>query len=158
MFHVNVSPEQISYVEHLIENVNFGRRGVFDGSKNQQRTGLIGQVVLSDLLGVERPKGGGFDGGVDFTIEGFTVDLKTMGRTVDFKPSYVHNFTGSQIHFDTDILLFASLNMRKNILTVCGYLPKDELKTKATFFKFKEKRFRDNGTYLLVRDPKGLYE
>ena len=43
---IQVSPEQIKYVESLLKKVNFGQRGDADGDYNMQRTGIIGQVVV----------------------------------------------------------------------------------------------------------------
>lgn len=158
MFDIQVNTEQIQYVETLLKTVNFGRRGDADGNYYQQRTGIIGQVVVADALGYERPKGDGFDKGVDLIICGTTIDVKTMGRTVPMKDHYAHNFMGSQAHFNTEAYLFTSLNINKNILTICGWLPKKEFLETSAFYKCGEKRYRDDKTYFRVRGRAGMYE
>lgn len=159
MFDVKARPVQISYVEELLKTANFGRRGEFDGNYEQQLTGILAQTVVSDLLKQERPVDTGKpDGGVDFVINGLTVDLKTMGRTVPMKDSFVHNFYASQAKFDTAVLLFASFNKRTKVLTICGWLTKEDFMSKATHFPQGSKRCRDNGTFITVLGKAGNYE
>ena len=157
MFDVKVSDEQITYAEFLITHYNFGQRGYGDGSPKEQRTGMIGQVVLADLLGLPRPTGEeGFDGGYDFVINGKKVDLKTMSRTGPMKSFYVHNFIGYQIKYDTQIFIVASLNTTNNILTICGTVTKERILEKAVFTPQGGYRMRSDGTRFKVKAP--LYE
>jgi hypothetical protein len=160
MLDIHVSPEQIKYVEDLLQRVNFGRRGDADGDYTMQRTGIIGQVVVCDLLKQPRPKGDGFDKGIDLEIHGMKIDVKTMGRTVPFVRGrgYVHNFMGSQAHFDTQIYLFCSFNMRKNILTICGWLPKVDFFQRSSFFRQGEIRVNHGGKRIAIRRKDGMYE
>lgn len=71
MVEIKVTNEQISYAENLVKKYNFGQRGYGDGSPKEQRTGMIGQVALADILGPPRPTGEkGFDGVYDFILNG----------------------------------------------------------------------------------------
>ena len=135
MFDEKVSQEQLDYAIEMIKKYNFGQRGYGDGTEKEQLTGIIGQTVFADLIGEERPDGStGFDGGKDFVINGKTVDIKTMTRKVPVKDFYVHNFVGYQKEYEVDYYVFASYNTTNRILTICGYISKEEFFQKAKFF------------------------
>lgn len=156
---INVIPtvEQFNTTKELVMNHNFGQRGKGDGSRRMQAIGIMGQIMFADLLHHPRPTGeNGFDGGYDFVIDGKRVDLKTMARTVDVKPHYVHNFVGWQLKYDCEYYVFASYNTEKNILSICGVIKKDDFLKKATYYNQGDKRYRDDGTFFLARTP--LYE
>lgn len=157
MLDVNVSLEQIEYAKNLVEKYNFGQRGYGDGNEREQLTGIIGQTVFADLIGQKRPDGStGFDGGVDFVINSKKVDLKTMTRKVPVRDYFVHNFIGYQQNYDVDYYVFASYNTSNNILTICGYVSKEEFFTKAEFFPKGSLRERSDGTTFRTFAP--LYE
>ena len=157
MFQEKVPDEVIKYVEKLLKDHNFGQRGYADGDYSEQKTGLIGQTLIQDLFNIPRPDGSeGFDGGVDFIFGSKNIDVKTMGRTVDPKLSYVNNFIGLQKEYNSDILIFCSLNKNTNILTICGWISKEDFLKKASFFKSGTKRYRDDGTYFYTKAE--LYE
>lgn len=98
----------------------------------------------------------GFDGGVDFIINNKSVDLKTMSRRVFVQPHYVHNFIGYQENYEVDYYIFASYNKKADILTICGYVSKEQLKQRANFYPKDATRYRDDGTSFKSRAP--LYE
>lgn len=157
MFDVKVTDEQIAYAEELIKNYNFGQRGYGDGTPKEQRTGMIGQVVLADLLGQPRPTGEeGFDGGYDFVIDEKRGDLKTMSRTTSMRDYFVHNFIGYQLKYDTQQFIVASLNTTNNILTICGTVTKQQILEKAVYTPMGGYRTRSDGTKFRVKAP--LYE
>lgn len=157
MFDVKVSEEQLDYAEKLVEKYNFGRRGYGDGNKSQQLTGIIGQTVFADLIGQKRPDGSsGFDNGTDFFINGKKVDIKTMTRTTPVKDYYVHNFIGYQKNYDVDYYVFASYNTTNRILTICGYISKEEFFKKAAFYPKGSWRTRSDKTSFQTFAP--LYE
>ncbi len=157
MFDVPVSQEQIVYATDMVERYNFGQRGYGDGNKREQLTGVIGQTVFADLLGVARPNGaGGFDGGHDFCIHGKTVDIKTMSRTVAMRDYFVHNFVGYQKNYDVDFYVFASLNTKNNVLTICGCVDKETFFKRAKYFEKGSVRTRSDGTTFRTFAP--LYE
>lgn len=156
---INIIPtkEQIDTSKFLTQKYNFGNRGTADGSQKMQEVGILGQIVLADLINSKRPKGDeGFDGGFDFILFDKKIDVKTMNRTVDMKNHYVHNFIGYQLKYDCEYYIFQSYNTTKNILSICGVIKKDDFLEKSNYYKKGDKRYRDDGTYFYSRAP--LYE
>lgn len=157
MFVEIVTNEQKEYAKRIVAYSNLGKRGKADGNKSEQLTGVIGQTVAADLLGLPRPVGGeGFDGGVDFVINNKRVDVKTMTRTTDMKMDYVHNFIGYQKSYIVDYYIFLSYNKEKDEITFCGCIDKKSFFDKADFFREGAKRYRNDGTYFFSKAP--LYE
>lgn len=145
--------EQKIYALKLVNKINFGMRGIFDGKKKDQYAGILGEVVLSDYLGIGRPKGGtGYDKGIDFVFKNKKIDLKTMVRKVDVKPNYVCNLLKSQtINSETDYYLFASINKTKSEIEFLGYFDKTNLSDK--YLPPTKRRVRDDGTHFdLITD------
>ncbi|MGN0649178.1 MAG: hypothetical protein ACI4KM_01980 [Oscillospiraceae bacterium] len=154
MFDIRVTDEQISFAQDMVNRYNFGMRGYGDGNRKEQLTGIIGQTVFADLLGMPRPNGeDGFDNGVDFVINGRKTDIKTMSRTVPVQDHYVHNFIGYQRNYDVDYYVFASFNTRTNVLSICGYVSKDEFFQRAQFYEKGQMRYRDDGTGFPAKAP-----
>lgn len=157
MFIRTVTDEQYEYASRMVAYYNFGRRGRGDGNEAEQLTGIIGQTVLADLLGLERPSGeNGFDGGVDFNINGKRVDVKTMTRTTDVRDYYVHNFIGYQRNYNVDYYIFQSYNKTNREMTICGYIDKESFFEKAEFYEEGSLRTRSDGTSFHSKAP--LYE
>lgn len=157
MFTVKVTDEQIAYATDQVHRFNFGRRGIGDGNQQEQLTGIIGQTVIADLFRQTRPDGSaGFDHGVDYNICAQKIDVKTMGRTTDMRDYYVHNFIAFQIGYNVDYYIFTSLNTVKNELTICGFISKQGLKEKATFFPAGSIRTRSDRTTFRTKAP--MYE
>jgi len=157
MLDVKVTQEQLNYAISMVCKYNFGQRGYGDGGKKEQLTGIIGQTVFADLIGAKRPKGStGFDGGTDFFINGKKVDIKTMTRKVPVKDYYVHNFVGYQRNYDVDYYIFASYNTSNRVLTICGYIEKEDFFKKAIYFPKGSLRTRSDGTSFRTFAP--LYE
>lgn len=123
--------QPIIYACYQVEHNNFAKRTgeTKNGTKTEQRTGLIAQTILADYLDQPRPVGDGkFDGGVDFKINGANVDIKCMGRTVYIEHQWVHNLIKSQVDdkkSETDYYIFCSLNKKESTLQICGYVQKN---------------------------------
>ena len=157
MIDIRVTEEQKAYASDMVARYNFGRRGYGDGNQKEQLTGIIGQTVLADVLGLDRPNGaGGFDNGVDFVINGRKVDIKTMSRTVPVRDHYVHNFIGYQMRYNVDFYIFASYNTRTGVLSICGFVSKEEFLERAKLYNKGDLRYRDDGTSFPTKAP--LYE
>ena len=157
MFHIKISSRIKDHCENQIREFNFAQRGKMDGTKEQQLVGIIGQSAIQDVCGLPLVDGStGFDGGEDMKIGNYICDIKTMGRTVPVKPSYVNNFVGLQKSYNTDIYIFASLNKTNYILTVCGWIPKGEFFQKASHFEKGDKRTRADGKEIELDEE--LYE
>lgn len=157
MINIHPTEEQINTAKYLTEKYNFGNRGRGDGNQRMQEVGILGQIVFADLFKMNRPTGdSGFDGGFDFVIKGNKIDVKTMSRTVDVKPHYVHNFIGYQLKYDCEYYVFQSYNITTNTMSICGIISKDDFLEKSKFYRKGDKRYRDDGTYFFSRAP--LYE
>jgi len=128
MFKIKITTEQKEYAWKLVNECNFGNRGVFDGNKERQYTGILGEVVMADGIGFGRPLGGlGSDNGIDFIIHDMAIDLKTMGRTVDPTNNYINNLVASQVESETEMYVFASINKGTLEMTFCGFIKKENL-------------------------------
>ena len=130
----------------FLQHNNIGNRHTANGNKEEQYVGLLGEMVVADIFNIEHKLSKGFDGGFDFVIDGKKADVKTMGRNVDVKMNYVNNFIAFQSGFNCDLYIFCSINKNKSELTICGWVTKQELFDRATYYPKGEKRTRDNGT------------
>ncbi len=157
MFSIAISRELKEYCGDLIARYNFGNRGVADGNREEQYTGLLGQSIVCRLLEYPLPTGeGGFDDGVDIEINGLRMDVKTMCRTTPVRKYYVNNFMALQKNYRTDVYLFCSLNKTSSVLTVCGWVTKAQLLDRAVFFAKGTKRRRSDKTWFRIKAD--LYE
>jgi hypothetical protein len=151
MFTIKVSNELESYCIDQVDKYNFGQRFTANGNKEQQLTGIIGQSVVMLLFDLHLPNGSnGFDNGVDLIYDDKTIDVKTMGRNTDVKPSYTNNFIKLQDYFPTEIYIFCSYNKLKKEVTVCGWIDKENFILKRTFYEKGSKRIRFDGTELII--------
>lgn len=150
-----ITDKQKAYAWELVNKTNFGKRGVFDGDKEKQYTGMLGQTVMADGICHKRPTGeGGFDNGVDFVIATLNVDLKTMGRTVEVAKHFVNNLVASQVKYATHVYVFASINKESSVFTINGFLKKEDMQ--QFFLPKGTTRSRDDGsTFSLAAD---MYE
>ena len=149
MFDVPVKKKILRHCEKELDLHNFGQRGVADGNRQQQMTGIVGQSVVADLFGLPLVDGStGPDGGMDILYRDMKIDIKTMGRNVPVlnKPRYVNNFLSLQKHFPTDLYLFTSLNKATNVLTIIGWTTKQAMMRDADFHKKGQYRHRDDGS------------
>ena len=155
MFDIPITKEQKEYTWKLVKSCNFGNRGKFDGDLERQYTGILGQTVMADGLKEKRPDGTeGFDNGIDFVIMGKNVDLKTMGRTTEVRPSYVNNLVASQCKYATQFYVFSSINKKTNKITFIGVLPKKNLE--KYFLKEGTERTRHDRTKFKIKTD--MYE
>jgi hypothetical protein len=151
MITIKVTEQLESYCIDQVEKFNFGKRFTANGNKEQQLTGIIGQGVVMQLFGLELPDGRkGCDDGVDLVFENKTIDVKTMGRNTDVKPTYTNNFIKLQDYFKTEIYIFCSYNKIKKEVTICGWIDKDNFVSKRNLFEKGSKRTRLDGTELII--------
>lgn len=147
---LEVPQHVIDDVDEFLKTHNIANRGEFDGNKENQKTGLIGESVVNHWLKGEyidfSQYADGNDGGIDIIHNDFTIDVKTMKRGVFVQPDYVNNFPAVQIDTPTDIVVFASYNKKQEIIEVCGWIMKKMIKFKATYLEEGTKRFRGNDT------------
>lgn len=145
---IKVKQSILNGIDQFLSTNNIANRGYADGSKHKQKIGLIGEILAYEYLLKNEPnfKQNGFDGGFDFTYNGYKVDVKTMERSVYMQENYVHNFFAVQKNFDADILLFCNYNNITTTLELCGWLYKKDFLTKANYYKAGTIRKRTNGT------------
>jgi hypothetical protein len=152
MFSVRPNEEQRRQAYNLIQSTNFGNRGEFDGSPEDQFIGILAEIVLAENMNLKRHSGNGFDNGYDFIIGDVKVDLKTMGRTTDPLPNYISNIPASQLtdKYESEVFLFASYNKTSKLLTFIGILPKSEIK-REWFHEKGKARFKMNGEQVVLK-------
>ena len=155
------------HVWEYTKDNNIGNRGHFDGDRERQFVGLIGEFIVADYMGlvsdenivyyqgrwIKLPElsNDGFDGGFDIElVTGEKFDVKTMTRNVDLQDHHEHNVVASQVKYDFDFYIFCSLNKRKNTLSIDGYLSKFELIALSNFHPSGETIVRDNGTTFII--------
>jgi hypothetical protein len=136
----------------LKEN-NIGNRSNANGNKEEQFVGLLGEILVKRHLNIEHNYSNGFDGGYDFIYKGKKFDVKTMGRNVDPKDYYVNNFICYQLDYECDGYVFCSLNKKTNKLTICGWVTKEELKSKGELFIKGQTRQRTDGSTFKLKAP-----
>jgi hypothetical protein len=147
MFTVVVEHTLIEHCKTVLAKHNFGKRFTANGTKEQQLTGIIGQSVVMDFFDKGFVDGlSGFDEGVDLVFNNKTIDVKTMGRTTSVKPGYTNNFLKLQDYFKTDIYIFCSYNKKKQVLTICGWISKEDFIQKRRFYPKGSIRTRFDGT------------
>ncbi len=157
MFTVGVEHTLIEHCKNVLAKHNFGKRFTANGTKEQQLTGIIGQSVIMTFFDKGLVDGSsGFDGGVDLVFNNKTIDVKTMGRTTSVKTGYTNNFLKLQDYFNTNIYVFCSYHKIKHVLTVCGWISKEDFVIKRQFYPKGSLRTRfDKTTFTTFAD---LYE
>ena len=151
MFDIQVKNNIIEHCEKQIDKYNFGNRYTANGNKEQQLTGIIGQCVVMELFQLEYINGNdGFDNGIDIVYTNIfgsiSLDVKTMGRTTSVKPNYTNNFIALQDYFNPKCYIFCSYNKLNKVLTICGWITKQEFINKRRLYPKGTIRERSNGT------------
>lgn len=135
---------------------NLGQRGNgTDGSWEQQLIGVMGENLVRQAIGIPFMEcRGQHDNGVDCVVHGITLDVKTMGRDSTPQLDYVNNLIASQIKFNVDGYIFASINRSKGYeATICGWIPKDYFLLYAIRYPAGHERRRSDGsTFKLKAD------
>ena len=153
MLVLSISDDIKRTVWAFLKNNNVGKRGKSDGSKEEQYVGLLGETIVKNYLGVDNSITIGFDGGYDLEYNGMKIDVKTMGRTVNPRPYYVNNFISYQSDFDCDAYIFCSINKKTSELTICGWITKEDLLSKACLFEEGAIRERSDGSTFEMKAP-----
>jgi hypothetical protein len=147
MINLKVPKKLIEYCQNQIDTYDFGQRSEFNGDKEQQLTGIIGQSVVMfyfDLGFVDGSKG--FDDGVDLVYSGVKIDVKTMGRKSNVKPYFTNNFVAFQDKFHPDAYIFCSYHKTLEEITICGWVSKEQFHEKRKFYPKGSIRTRGDGT------------
>ena len=134
------SSEQINFCKEFLKEGPIAHRGISDGDYYQQFFGLLGQVIMGDVLGVERPKNiHGFDGGYDFIFKGQKWDVKNESRDTwvyDIKKSgFKFSVYAHQIHYNCDGYIFLSHNKGEGVYQVLGWISKSDFLVQSQLIK-----------------------
>ena len=146
MFILQIPQNIVDYCRQILRENSFGRRGIADGNPSEQLRGIVAQSVIMDSLGMPLIESKGFDGGVDLIWNQKRYDIKSMGRNCDPKPYYVNNLIGLQDKYKVDRYIFCSLNRNNMILTICGWIDKNDFLKQASFYKKGTIRTRSDNT------------
>lgn len=145
------------YAEDFVRHNNIAMRGQFDGDKNKQYIGILGQVAFYNYLFKKFPKlETGFDNGIDLVYKDYSIDVKTMSRKGFMKESYVNNFVGLQKKYKVDILVFLNYNYEEDVIEICGWIWKRDLDSLANFYPKGSVRIRDDKKTIICQAD--LYE
>jgi len=158
MFSVKIDKSIKDYCTAFIDNSGgVAHRGKCDGTRDEQILGMTAESVVKILFGQDPVKHtDGFDGGVDIEWYGCSIDVKSMGRKVDAQPWHENNIVASQQKYNTDLYIFTSTNKLKDVLTVCGWIEKDEYFKKAKFLLEGSPVPRSDGSFFYTKGD--MYE
>lgn len=151
MIKLKVPEEAIREATRLVDSYNFGTRGHADGNRTNQVVGIVGELMIRQLLQMPPIEPNGFDGGFDLHFRDRFIDVKTMGRTTDPRPDFINNVIASQIRYRATHFLFLSLNKRTRTLWICGGISKKDLLDKATFRAEGFMQTRSDGSQFKIR-------
>jgi len=126
MINIQGTKEQVIYAEEFIEEFNLDKPQKRFTNVEMKKTGILGEIILCDALGLPRPKGFEFesDGGRDFLVNLGKVDVKTNRRARYPDLDDYGDVNLYQKGHALDFYLFCSLHKYYTILTVCGICPK----------------------------------
>ena len=156
----DINPDIVKGCVEYLKKHNIANRGRFDGSKQDQLIGLVGEMETHYLLKEEyqdlKTKKDDFDGGVDIVHNNDTYDVKTMARTVYTKIDFVNNFAKCQEDYKCDRIIFTSINKTAKEIEFCGWIYKNELPLISDLIKKNQVRERNDGTNFTVKED--MYE
>lgn len=130
MIKIEVEQDIIDKAERYVERYNIGQRSHSNGTKFQQRNGLIGQTYFKHHFTGEHfdfDSPASFDGGVDLVMKGYKIDVKTISRRSYATPDSLCDFQIEQMEFDCDIIAFVNFNYDQNVVELVGWCWKKDI-------------------------------
>lgn len=152
MINLKLDNDIIEYSKTLVKENNFGQRGYDDGNKKEQLVGIISENTVKKYLGLNLINPKGYDGGYDLIYNKMFTDIKSMTRTVYPKDYYVNNLFDAQLNYKAEAFIFTSLNVTEKVLTICGWITKQDFKKKAVFYAKGTERTKGNNKFKLRAD------
>lgn len=152
---VRVPASVINRVEEYLKHNNIANRKRFDGNKEQQKAGLICQIIVYHWLTdrIYRLEPGGFDEGVDMTVCKKSIDVKGVVRNSYVRDgSYANNISDCQLHYPCDLIVCCSYHKKDHVVEMVGWCPKDEIRTRGRLYKVGEMIRRYDGTLLEIQE------
>ena len=157
MINIEIHNDDRQRAVEILKSKNFGNRSSgFNGNYEKQYTGLIGELTVHRLLGLDPPNYNEGRIDTDVLINNKKVDIKSMLRKYDMRDSWVHNFVGYQKEIGSDVLLFVNINRNTKTVQICGWLDKKNFLETADFYNKGDTRTRDDKTSFKTKAP--LYE
>lgn len=152
---VEVPAELITSINEYLKTHSLAHRGFEDGNRRKQEIGLIGELIVHNLLFGNYPdlneRSDGFDGGYDILFHEKRIDVKTMERKSYVRPDFVNNFYLLQERHQADAIVFCSYHNYDNVLEICGWLPKKELAIRGIYYAAGTQRIRSDGSSFTFR-------
>lgn len=130
---VDLTDEQIQFAKDCSAKARISERQQgFNGGRDKQFVGFLGEVVFADIMGLDRPEVRHFDdGGMDFEIGDKIIDVKTM---LFSKPSgwgYSNDLNDYQFQrsaLKTNVYVFAKVIKSTKQIEFTGWIKKWEIK------------------------------
>lgn len=148
MINIEPKPSIIEHCRELVEKVNYGKRGRFDGKKKRQFLGMICENVVRDYYGAEWSKPiTTWDGGWDFMWKEMKTDVKSTAYKGSPKINHRYTIIEDQIKYDAECFIFAYFNELERIVTITGWITKPDFLKKALYRKEGEKIMATQNRY-----------
>ena len=160
IYKISITDDQKNYAWDIAKNTVMGMRKHANGTKENRYGGVLGEIILCDILGIERKKRedfGTYDNGIDFVIGGKNIDLKVQMMKVDFQKYYSNNLFACQHESstETEVYLFAVINTQESTIQFNGWIRKNGIK-QEWFYPEGASRPRGKSDPLILRA--GVYE
>ena len=138
----------------ITQNKNFGnRRAGFNGTRDQQMTGIIGELIIYKVLDLPFPTYETYTP-TDIEINGSKIDVKTRRSASSFmRPGWVHNLTKFQIDHLVPYVLFNNYNAAESTMEIDGWLSKQTIIENMDKWLKRQggSSMRDDGTILRMK-------
>jgi hypothetical protein len=148
MIKIIVTQKQKQFAEDYILSHNISKRGIYDGSLKDKFTGTIGEKVIYDALKLEKNDITNFDNGIDLTLNKLLIDIKTKVRRFKTESWFAWNIPLSQFNnpqYKNNSYLFCSFNDKNDILTIEGWITKEEAIKRCLYLPKGAYRLKSNG-------------
>ena len=140
MIHLQTKQSIIEHCRDLVEKINYGKRGFADGKKKRQFLGMICENTVRDYYGVELSKPSeGWDGGWDFMWKGMKTDVKSTAYKGKPKTNHRYRVIEDQMRYDAECFIFAYFNELERIVSITGWITKDDFLKKSVYNKKGDK-------------------
>lgn len=126
---VDLNDDQIHYAEAMVAaSRQYNRSQGFNGNGDKKFIGYLGEIVFCDIMGIDRPEVSHVDDqGLDFSIEGKVIDIKTMYITKPSTYRYVNDLNDYQFRrsaLKTDVYVFANYVKTTQQIEFTGWIKK----------------------------------
>ena len=130
MITLKPSNQQKEEARQLTKEMGTLKDSFMQGSRTY--VGLLGEKAVADLIDCDHSPSYEYD---LILKDGRTVDCKTFSNKYYPKDNFECHVMKKRKQQSCDIYLFSSYNTEKNILHLCGYMPRDEFYSKAKQIK-----------------------